>query len=159
MAIEVGKKAPDFTAPSSDGSKVEPLTLSQELGEKSIVLAFFPLAFTSVCTEELCEFRDGMVQFNNLDAKVFGISVDSPFTQNAFIKTNGFKFKLVSDFNKEISQKYGVMHETLGSLKGVAKRSVFVLDRGGVVRYRWVSEDPKVKPSQQEIVNALKKLQ
>ena len=92
MTIEVGKKAPDFTALSGDGSKVEPLTLSKELGGQNIVLAFFPLTFTSVCTEELCEFHDGMVQFNNLEAKVVGISVDSPFTQNAFIKANGFKF-------------------------------------------------------------------
>lgn len=158
MMLEVGQKAPDFTAPSGDGSKVEPLTLSKELGEQNIVLAFFPLAFTSVCTDELCQFRDGLAAFNNLKAKVFGISVDSPFAQNAFIKANGFEFKLISDFNREIIQKYGVMHETLGSLKGVAKRSIFVLDKKGVVRYKWVSEDPKVKPSQQEIISALKKI-
>ncbi len=159
MTIELGQKAPDFTAPACDGSQVQPMTLSKELGKENVVLAFFPLAFSSVCTEELCQFRDGLAEFNKLKAKVFGISVDSPFVQNAFIKANGFKFKLVSDFNKEIMQKYGVMHEMLGTLRGVAQRSVFVLDKQGIVRYRWISEDPKVKPSQQEIINALQKLQ
>ena len=158
MTAELGKKAPDFTAPVCDGSQVQPLTLSKEFGKENIVLAFFPLAFSSVCTEELCQFRDGLAEFNKVNAKIFGISVDSPFVQNAFIKANGFKFKLISDFNKEIIEKYGVMHEMLGTLKGVAKRSVFVLDKQGTVRYQWVSEDPKVKPALPEIVEALRKL-
>ncbi len=158
MAIELGQRAPDFTAPCGDGTQVQQFTLSQELGDKNIVLAFFPLAFTPVCTDELCEFRDHLAQLGQLDAKVLGISVDSPFTQNAFIKANGLSFKLVSDFNKEIIEQYGVKYQELGGLKGVAKRSIFLLDKQGTVRYKWISEDAGVKPAQQEIIKALESI-
>ncbi len=158
MSVSVGQKAPDFTVPSSDGKKVEPFQLSKHLGQEHIVLAFFPLAFTSVCTKEMCHFRDSMALFNNLKTQVYGISVDSPYALNVFIKSEGLKFKLLSDFNKEVSRAYGVLHEKLGTLNGVSKRSIFVLDKTGVVRYRWVSEDPGVMPNFGEIQQALEQL-
>lgn len=158
MAVDVGQKAPDFTLPGCDGNKAEPLTLSKELGKENIILAFFPLAFSPVCTNELCQFRDGLSQFNKLNAKVFGISVDSPYANNAFIKAHNLNFKLLSDFNKDVSRLYGVLHEDLGGLKGVSKRSVFVIDKQGTVRYKWVSEDPTKMPDQKEIIKALERL-
>lgn len=158
MSVNIGQEAPDFTLPGCDGEKVEPFQLSKNLGKEKIVLAFFPLAFSSICTNEMCQFRDSMSQFQNVKAKVYGISVDSPHALNAFIKAHGLKFKLLSDFNKEVSATYGVLHEKLGSLNGVSKRSVFVLDPSGVVRYRWVTDDPKVLPNLPEIEQALQKL-
>ena len=93
MAIELGQRAPDFTAPCGDGTQVQQFTLSQELGDKNIVLAFFPLAFTPVCTDELCEFRDHLAQLGQLDAKVLGISVDSPFTQKCLYQGQWFELQ------------------------------------------------------------------
>jgi peroxiredoxin len=159
MSVTVGQQAPDFTIPSSDGEKVEPFQLSKNLGHENIVLAFFPLAFTSVCTNEMCQFRDSMRQLNSAKAHIYGISVDSPYALNAFIKAQHLTFKLLSDFNKEVSRMYGVLHEKLGTLMGVSKRSIFLLDQQGVVRYRWVTEDPKVMPNFTEIQQELEKLQ
>lgn len=158
MSVQLNHKAPDFTTKACDGEKIEDFTLSKELGKENIVLAFFPLAFSPVCTTEMCSFRDSIAQFNSLKARVFGISVDSPFTLNAFIKANNLQFKLLTDFNKEISRAYGVLHEDLMGLKGVAKRSVFVLDKNGVVRYRWVSDDPRQLPDFEAIRTALQGL-
>jgi len=146
----LGEKAPDFTLPLCDGESVGQFTLSEHLG-KNVVLAFFPLAFTSVCTQEMCTFSDRWNEFAGLNAEVYGISVDSPFALNAFIKAHDLKIPLLSDFNKEVSRKYDALHEELMGLKGVSKRSVFVLDKDGVVRYRWVSEDPGKMPDFDEI--------
>ncbi len=159
MALNVGQRAPDFTLPACDGERVEPFQLSQHLGRGPMVLAFFPLAFTPVCTNEMCHFRDSMSSFNDLKTQVYGISVDSPYALNAFIEAHNLSFKLLSDFNKQVSAQYGVLHERLGNLNGVSKRSVFILDNDGIVRYRWVSEDPRVMPSFPEIQQALQKLQ
>jgi len=158
MSVTVGQKAPDFTVPSSDGEKVEPFQLSKNLGQGNMVLAFFPLAFTPVCTSEMCQFRDSLSQLNSVKAQVYGISVDSPYALNAFIKAHNLKFKLLSDFNKEVSRTYGVLHEKLGTFVGVSKRSIFVLDPSGVIRYRWVTEDPKVMPNFAEIQQVLEKV-
>ena len=146
MPAELNQKAPDFTTKACDGEKIEDFTLSKELGKGNIVLAFFPLAFSPVCTNEMCSFRDSLAQFNSLKARVYGISVDSPFTLNAFIKANDLKFKVLTDFNREISRAYGALHEDLMGLRGVSKRSVFILDKDGIVRYRWVSDDPRQLP-------------
>ncbi len=158
MALKLNQKAPDFTTKACDGEKIEEFTLSKELGKENVVLAFFPLAFSPVCTTEMCSFRDSLAQFNSLKARVYGISVDSPFTLNAFIKANNLKFKLLTDFNKEISRAYGVLHEDLMGLKGVSKRSVFVLDKNGVVRYQWVSDDPRQLPDFEVIRTTLQGL-
>lgn len=158
MSIEVGHQAPDFTLPLCDGENVGTFTLSEHLGRGPLVLAFFPLAFTPVCTDELCQLSSEFDKFSQMNAQVYGISVDSPFTLNAFINANRLKIKLLSDFNKDVSAKYAVLHEELKGLRGVAKRSVFVLDREGVVRYKWVSEDPSVLPNFAEIEGALQQI-
>jgi len=150
----LGEKAPDFTLPLCDGERVGQFTLSEHLG-KNVVLAFFPLAFTSVCTQEMCTFSDQLHAFGGLNADVYGISVDSPFALNAFIKAHNLRLKLLSDFNKEVSRAYDVLHEELMGLKGVSKRSVFVLDKEGIVRYRWVSDDPGKMPNFDEIRSTL----
>jgi peroxiredoxin len=156
MAVEVGNRAPDVTLISHDRKAVR---LSELLG-KPTVLAFFPGAFTSVCTKELCTFRDGMVQFNELKAQVLAISVDSPFAQKAFADQNGLNFTLLSDFNREAVRKFGIEDPKFvnGLLPGVAKRSVFVLDTNGTVTYRWVSDNPGVEPNYQEVEAAVRKL-
>lgn len=158
MAAELNQKAPDFTTKACDGERIEDFTLSKELGKENIVLAFFPLAFSPVCTNEMCSFRDSLAQLNSLKARVYGISVDSPFSLNAFIKANDLKFRILTDFNKEISRSYGVLHEELMGLKGVAKRSVFILDKNGIVRYKWVSDDPRQLPDLGAIQQALQGL-
>jgi peroxiredoxin len=106
----------------------------------------------------MCSFRDNLSQLSSLKARVYGISVDSPFVLNAFIKAHDLKFKLLTDFNREISRAYGVLHEDLMGLKGVSKRSVFVIDKQGVVRYKWVSEDPRQLPDLAAIRGALEGL-
>ncbi len=159
MALSVGDKAPDFTLPSSDGEKIDKVTLNDTLGADNVVLAFFPFAFSSVCSEELCEFRDQLGQFNNMNAKVYGISVDTPFSQTEFSKSQGLNFELLSDFNKDVSAQYGVLYEQLGNFKGVSKRSVFVVDKQGTVKYSWVSEDPTNKPDLGEVTQALQGLE
>lgn len=158
MPTELHQKAPDFTTKACDGEKIEDFTLSKELGTENLVLAFFPLAFSPVCTNEMCSFRDTLSQFNSLKARVYGISVDSPFVLNAFIQANGLKFKLLTDFNKEISRSYSVLHEDLLGLKGVSKRSVFVLDKNGIVQYKWVSDDPRQLPDLGAIKKTLEEM-
>jgi peroxiredoxin len=156
MPLEIGQKVPEFTVPSVDGKNPPvPLTLSKELGQGPVVLAFFPLAFTSVCTTEMCHFRDNLAQYDQLNAKVYGISVDSPATLSKFAQDQKLNFKLLSDFNKELITKFGAKHEDLMGLKGVAKRSVFVLDKTGTLSYKWISEDPKQLPDFESVRKAV----
>ena len=152
--IDVGDTAPDFTAPSADGS-VESFTLSDRLDEAPIVLAFFPAAFTSTCTAELRTFQDRLAEFEDVGATVYGISVDSPFTLNEFRRQNDLTFELVSDFEKEVIEAYDVeMDFENRGVHGVAKRAVFVVDDDGEVVYRWVSDDPGVEPDYDAIEDA-----
>ncbi|SDJ94034.1 redoxin domain-containing protein [Natronorubrum texcoconense] len=153
---ETGDAAPDFTAPLANGD-VDSFTLSERLeSEAPIVLAFFPGAFTSVCTTEMCAFQDRLASFNDLDASVYGVSRDSPFTLNEFRDQNDLEFGLISDYNKEIIDDYGVAMDfaDLG-VYGVAKRSVFVVDADGEVTYAWVSDDPGVEPDYDEVEAAV----
>ncbi|WIV67774.1 redoxin domain-containing protein [Natrialbaceae archaeon AArc-T1-2] len=151
-----GDTAPDFTAPLANGD-VEQLTLSNRLAEEGpIVLAFFPGAFTSVCTDEMCTFQDRLASFRNLEATVYGVSVDSPFSLNEFRDQNDLEFGLVSDFEKEIIDDYGVRMDFDGlGVYGVAKRSVFVVDDDGTITYSWVSDDPGVEPDYDEVEEAV----
>ncbi|WP_207588628.1 redoxin domain-containing protein [Halomontanus rarus] len=151
-----GDTAPDFTAPLATGD-VESITLSERLEEEApIVLAFFPGAFTGVCTTEMCTFQDRIAAFDDLDATVYGISVDSPFSQNEFREQNDLSFGLISDFEKEIIDDYDVRMDfaDLG-VYGVAKRSVFVVDADGQLTYSWVSDDPGVEPDYDEVEQAV----
>ncbi len=156
MTVKVGDAAPDFELYDQDR---KPRRLSEFKGKK-VVLAFFPGAFTSVCTKEMCTFRDGMAEFNKLDATVIGISVNDPFTLKGFAEQNNLNFVLLSDYTREVSRKYGGVHEDFIGMKGysVAKRAVFILDRDLVVRYAWVSEDPLKEPDYEEIKRELAKI-
>ena len=154
MAVAVGSKAPDFTLTNQDR---EAVTLSKLQG-KPVVLAFFPAAFSSVCTKELCTFRDSMADLGKADAQVFGISVDTFFALKAFQGQQKLTFPLLSDFNKTAMRDYGAFNEDMIGLKGIAKRAVFVLDRDGVVRHREVLEDARNEPDYQAVYAALNTL-
>ncbi len=156
--VQINEQAPDFTLPSANGESIGKITLSEVIGKENIVLLFFPGAFTSVCTSEMCEVAENLERFNRLNARVFAISVDTPFVHNEFIKKYQLKFPLLSDFNKKVIQSYGVVLEDLLGLKGLAKRSVFILDKNGVIRYQWVSDDPRLKPNLNDIIQELEKL-
>ena len=151
MAVAVGSKAPDFTLMNQDR---EPVTLSKLQG-KPVVLAFFPAAFSSVCTKEMCTFKDSMAKLGKANAQVFGISVDTFFTLKAFHDQQRFNFPLLSDFNKQVIRDYGVFNEDMIGLKGIAKRAVFVLDKDGVVRHSEVLEDARNEPDYQKVYAAL----
>lgn len=152
MKITVGKNAPDFTLQNTEGKKV---TCSNFKGKNNLVLLFFPLAFTSTCTEEMCTMRDNMKIYNSLDAKVLGISVDSFFTLKEFKKTENLNFTLLSDFNKEASHKYGTIYEDFFGMKGVSKRAAFVINKEGDVVYAEVLEDAGELPDFDAIKKAL----
>jgi len=152
MTIDVGQKAPDFTLLDTD---FKPRSLKEFIGSKNVVLVFFPAAFSSVCTKELCTFRDSMSMFNKLNANVIGISVDTPFAQKAFAEHNKLTFTLLSDFNKDVIKLYDVVLQDLRGLKGLAKRAVFIIDKDGIIRYKWVSDNPGVEPNYNEIEKQL----
>jgi peroxiredoxin len=152
MAVAVGAKAPDFTLPNQDR---EPVTLSAALAKGPAVLAFFPAAFSSVCTKEMCTFRDSMAELGALSAQVLGISVDTFFANKAFADSQQLNFPLLSDFNKEVIAAYGVVNPDMIGLKNIAKRAVFVIDRGGVVRHAEVLEDARNEPDYGKVKDAL----
>ena len=152
MAVEIGATAPDFTLPNQDR---EPVTLSEQLKRGPVVLAFVPAAFSGTCTKELCTFRDSIAQLNKSNATVLGISVDSFFALKAWRDSQGFQFPLLSDFSKTVIRDYGVFNEDMIGLKGLAYRSVFVLDRNGVVRHREVLDDARNEPDYEQITQAL----
>ena len=119
------------------------------------MLAFFPAAFSSVCTKELCTFRDSLAALNKANAQVYGISVDTFFTLKAFQEAQGLTFPLLSDFNKQAIRDYGVFNEDMIGLKGIAKRAVFVLDKDGTVRHREVLEDARNEPDYQKVLGTV----
>ena len=145
MSITVGNRAPDFTLKSKSGD-MEDISLSDYRDEKNVVILFFPLAYTGVCTDEMCSVSGGLADYDALDAQVLGISVDSTFAQEAWAEKEGITIPLLSDFNKEVSAAYGSQFEDLIGFKGVAKRSAFVVDKSGVVRFASVSDDPTELP-------------
>lgn len=152
MKIEAGQKAPDFSLYDSAKNKV---TLS-DLKGKQVLLLFFPAAFTSVCTKELCNVRDNIAQYNQVNAQVLGISVDSVFTLGKFKEEQQLNFPLLSDFNKEASAAYGTLYETfVFDMKGVSKRSAFVIDEAGTVQYAEVLENAGDLPNFEAIEAAL----
>jgi len=142
-ALDIGARAPDFDLPAAGGTRVH---LYEMLGKGPVVLLFYPLDWSPVCTNELCGIRDGLREFQGLGVQVVGISVDSIFSHAAFAERHGIPFPLLSDFNRDVCTAYGVKHQEILGLKGIAKRSVFIIGTDGCVRYRWVSEDPSVLP-------------
>ncbi len=155
MKIEIGQKAPSFTLVDSDKNKVS----LEDFKGKNVVLLFFPAAFTGVCTKELCQTRDELSFYNDVNAVVLGISVDMPFTQAKFKELNNYNFALLSDFNKEVSTAYDVLcSDWVLGLKGVSKRSTFVIDKDGIIRHKEVLENAGDYPDFDAAKAALTKL-
>ncbi len=155
--IKEGMKALNFTLFDTERKQRD---LSEFVGDK-LVLAFYPGAFTSVCTKEMCTLRDALSRLNELNARVVGVSVNDPFTNKAFAEKNALTYPLLSDYERKVVQAWGIALKDFAGLKGytVAKRSVFIVDKSGLVQYRWVSEDPAQEPSYGEIEKKLKEMQ
>ena len=155
MSVAVGAKAPDFTLPNQDR---EPVTLSEQLEKGPVVLAFFPAAFSSVCTTEMCTFNDSSAELSKVDATVLGVSVDTFFALKAWSDAQSLKFPLLSDFNKDVIRQYGVVNPDMIGLKDISKRATFVIDRGGIVRHAEVLEDARNEPDYAKVKQALASL-
>ena len=156
MALSVGSKAPDFTLKSKQASGLVDVKLSNNFGKKNTVLLFFPLAYTSVCTAELCDVSNGLQSFAGAD--VIAVSVDSPFTQEAWAKTNNIQATLASDLNKVVIKQYDVVFPMLAGIGDTAARAAFVIDKNGVVQYSEQTPTPKDLPNFAAIKATLAKL-
>lgn len=157
MALAVGTKAPDFTLKSKTPDGLVDLTLSANFGQKQTVLLFFPLAFTGVCTSEMCDITQGLAAYASLGAEVIGISVDSPFAQEAWAQQHKIKITLVSDLNKETTKAYGVLFPALAGIGDTSARAAFVIGKDGVIKYAERTPTPKDLPNFDAIKAALAK--
>lgn len=157
MAVLIGQQAPDFTLYNSEKNSV---SLHDFKGKKNVLLLFFPLAFTSVCTAELCSVRDDIGNYENDDVQVLGISVDSVFTLAKYKEEQQYNYPLLSDFNKEVSTAYGSIYESFTNmaLKGVSKRSAFIIDKQGVIEYAAVLDNAGELPDFKAIKEHLSRL-
>lgn len=155
MALSIGSKAPDFTLKTSD---MGDFTLSSNFGKKPTLLLFFPLAFTGVCTQEFCDLTSGFQKYADLNAHVVGISVDSPFAQDAWAKKESIKIPLVSDLNKEVTKAYDVVFPALAGIGDTSARAAFVIDKEGVIRYSEQTATPKDLPDFNKITEVLASL-
>ncbi len=158
MPIAVGTKAPDFTLKTKTASGLADVKLSANFGQKNTVLLFFPLAFTSVCTAEMCDVSQGISAYKGLNAEVIGISVDSPFAQEAWAQKEKINLTLVSDLNKEVTRAYGVEFKGLAGIGDTSARAAFVIDRQGVVQYAEQTPTPKDLPNLAAIKETLARL-
>jgi glutaredoxin-dependent peroxiredoxin len=147
MPIAVGSQAPDFTLKTKTSEGLKDIKLSDNVGKKQTVLLFFPLAYTSVCTDELCDVSNGLSGYSSLGAEVIGISVDSPFAQEAWAKASNIKITLVSDLNKETTRAYGVLFPGLAGIGDTSARAAFVIGTDGVVKYAEQTATPKDLPN------------
>lgn len=155
MMLHTGEPAPDFSLYNSEKKLI---TLSDYRGKK-VLLLFFPLAFTSTCTEELCSVRDNIAVYNKLESEVFGISVDSLYSLARYKQEQQLNFSLLSDFNKTVSIAYGTLYESFGfNMKGVSKRSAFVIDREGILRWSEVLENAGKVPDFKMIEKKLQEI-
>ncbi len=151
MAISVGSKAPDFTLSTKTAEGPKKVTLSDNFGKNHTLLLFFPMAFTSVCTQEMCDISNGLQAYQSLQACVYGISGDNPFAQEAWAQKSGITVPLLSDYEHAVTTEYGVAYDSflpqleLG-MGGVPKRSAFLVDKAGIVQYAEVNDDPKQLP-------------
>jgi peroxiredoxin len=156
MPIPVGSKAPDFTLKSKNRDRLVDVKLSNNLGKTNTVLLFFPLAYTSVCTTEMCDVSNGLNSFAGAD--VIAISVDSPFAQEAWAKANNIKLTLASDLNKSVTKAYDVVFPMLAGVGDTSARAAFVIDKSGVVQYSEQTATPKDLPNFEAIKATLAKL-
>lgn len=153
--LKIGEQAPDFTLRASDKSQVS----LKDFRGKNVVILFFPAAFTGVCTKELCMMRDGMAEYEKLHAQILALSVDSLFTLAQWKQEQGFNFPMLSDFNKTVSKKFDVLYkEFVFEMKGVSKRSAFVVDKVGAIRYAEVLENAGEMPNFDAIKKTLESL-
>ncbi|MFT3782471.1 MAG: redoxin domain-containing protein [Nibricoccus sp.] len=157
MPIAIGSKAPDFTLKTKTAEGLKDIKLSDNFGKKQTVVLFFPLAFTSVCTQEMCDTSGGLYDYEKLGADVIAISVDSPFAQEAWVQKNGIKLTVVSDLNKETTKAYGVLFPMLAGVGDTAARAAFVIGKDGVVKYAEQTPTPKDLPNFNAIKAALAK--
>jgi len=157
VALRLGQKVPEFALPDAD-QKMR--SLGEFIRQGPVIIAFFPFAFSGPCDKEMCAFRDGFGQLQGAGVQVVGISVDSSYSLMAFTQTYNLQFPLLSDFNKKTTKLYGVLQDPWVDLgyKGVAKRAVFVVDRRGMLRYRWVTDAPSEEPPYAEVMKAAQKL-
>jgi len=155
--LRVGDKAPEFALTDTE---LFTRNLKDFAGNK-VVIAFFVGAFTSVCTKEMCAFRDSMTRLLNLKAQIIGISVNDPFSNKEFAEKNRLTFPILSDYNREVIKTYNLEAPDFSGLKGytVAKRSIFVLDKKGIIRYAWTTENPRIEPNYAAIETALEKIE
>lgn len=153
---EVGSKAPDFTLPDPAFN----MKSLQDFRGKKIVLAFFPAALSPVCTKEMCSFRDSFAELSQAGAQVVAVSVDGPFANKQFAEIHGLNFPVLSDYARDTVRKYGVVMPNLATATGynAAKRSVFVIDPTGTVKYKWVSDNPLIEPNYDEIKQAIRSI-
>jgi peroxiredoxin len=158
MAIPVGSKAPDFTLKSKQASGLVDVKLSNNYGKKNTVLLFFPAAFTSVCTKELCDITAGLNGYSGLNAEVIGISIDTPFAQEAWAQKEKISIPLASDLNKEVIKKFDVVFPMLAGIGDTAARAAFVIDKNGVVQYSEQTPSPKELPNFDKVKETLAKL-
>ncbi len=158
MALSVGSKAPDFTLKSASSEGLVDVTLSENFGNTSTVLLFFPLAFTGVCTQEMCDVTAGLGNYAELGAKVLAVSVDSPFAQEAWAKKENITIPLLSDLNKEVTKAYDVVFPALAGIGDTAARAAFVIDKEGVIQYSEQTPSPKELPDFNAVEAALKSL-
>ena len=158
MAISVGSKAPDFSLKSKNATGLVDVKLSDQLGKQNTLLLFFPAAFTSVCTKELCDISAGLNSYSGLNAAVIGISVDTPFAQEAWAKQEKIGITLASDLNKEVIKKYDVVFPNLVGIGDTAARAAVVIDRNGVVQYSEQTPTPKDLPNFEKVKETLARL-
>jgi peroxiredoxin len=158
MAIPVGSKAPDFTLKSRKGGALVDVKLADTIGQKNTVVLFFPLAFTGVCTTEMCDLTASLSAYSQLNAEVIGISVDSPFAQEAWAAKEKIGITLASDLNKEVTKKYDVVFPMLAGVGDTSARAAFVIDKNGVVQYSEQTPTPKDLPNFNAIKEVLAKL-
>ena len=155
MPIPVGSKAPDFTLKSKNATGLVDVKLSNNFGKKNTVLLFFPAAFTGVCTQELCDITSGLNAYASLNADVIGVSVDTPFAQEAWAQKEKIGITLVSDLNKEVTRSYDVLFPMLAGVGDTAARAAFVIDKQGVVRYSEQTPSPKELPNFDKVKETL----
>ncbi len=159
MAIKVGSKAPDFTLKSKNATGLVDVKLSENFGGKNTVLLFFPAAFTSVCTKEMCDVTAGLSHYSSLNAAVIGISIDTPFAQEAWAKQEKITITLASDLNKSVIKTYDVVFPNLAGIGDTAARAAFVIDKTGVIQYAEQTPTPKDVPdfsAIQKVLSGLK---
>ncbi len=154
MKLKKGEKAPDFVLKDTN---LEDVTLDELISDGNLLLLFFPLAFSGVCTDEMCTTRDNLKLYNAFKTNVVGVSVDSMFALKAFKKSNNLNFTLISDFNKELSRSFGVLNESFFGMKGVSKRAAFLIDTDKKIIYSEVLEDSDQQPDFKKIQQLLRR--